>query len=44
MVRWGVVGIESGKVVDDGVDSAKPVDDGIVVLDVHMSGGVVVER
>ena len=42
MVRWCVIGIESGKVVDYCVDSAKSVDEGIVVLDVNMSGGVVV--
>ena len=44
MVCCGVVRVEYGNVVDDGVNSANPVDDGIVVLYVHMCGGVVVER
>ena len=42
MVRWSVIGVEIYKVFDYGVDSTKPVDEGIVVLDVHMSGGIVV--
>ena len=44
MIRWRVIGVEHDKVVDDGVDSDNPVDEGVVVLDVHMSGGVVVLR
>ena len=40
----GFFGVERSNVVDDGLDGAEPVDECVVVLYVHIGGGVVVER